>query len=69
MTREQEQAIEALCLRDGGFAKVESVKLVETTGGRRYLVPDDGRAIEIDMTAEFPARRLQALVYGAGATA
>lgn len=46
MTREQDQAHEALCLRDGGFARAEegaggSVK-IDTGHGRRYWVLHDG---------------------------
>lgn len=46
LTREQENVVDALCLRDGGFAKVDltvgGMIRVDTGHGRRYDVLSDG---------------------------
>lgn len=67
MTDEQTRTIEALSLRDGGFAVEREARLVGTPRGD-YVVDAAGNAMEMTPTAVIGFRRLQADVYGHGAT-
>lgn len=68
MTDEQTATIEALCLRDGGFAAEQEARLVQTSAGL-YAVTADGDAHGPVRPLKTGFRRLQREVYGAGATA
>lgn len=75
LTPEQERAVDALCLRDGGFAKVEptvgGMVRVDTAHGRRYDLLSDGSSSPGGpgpwTWTDF--RDLLADVYGQGTTA
>jgi hypothetical protein len=69
VTTEQEQAIEALSLRDGGFAATRGEVETVQTPRARYLVTPEGDACKVTEVNVQGFRSLMAEVYGRGATA